>query len=153
MEINPHVIKLLQTIKEMENLEFFSENDVLSKTEFRLLQEVIVEGEKGNMLISAELARRLRITRSAVSQIVCKLEARGIVKRIPDEVDRKIAYVQLTDETLALFNQQLVRVNKFMERVVKEYGEDRIAELIRSYDEFAAVMKRLQGEMKDEQGK
>lgn len=153
MEINPHVIKLLQTIKEMENLEFFSENDVLRKTEFRLLQEVIVEGEKGNMLISAELARRLRITRSAVSQIVCKLEARGIVKRIPDEVDRKIAYVQLTDETLALFNRQLVRINKFMERVVKEYGEDRIAELIRSYDEFAAVMKRLQGEMKDEQDK
>ncbi len=150
MEINTYVIKLLQTIKDMENLEFFTESDLLNKTEFRLLQEVIVEGEQGNMLISAEIARRLKVTRSAVSQIVCKLEERGIIERVPAGDDKKIAYIKLTDKTVELFNEQLKHVNEFMEGVVEEYGENKLKELIRSYDEFSAIMTRRQEEAKQE---
>lgn len=150
VEINTYVIKLLQTIKDMENLEFFTESDLLNKTEFRLLQEVIVEGEQGNMLISAELARRLKVTRSAVSQIVCKLEERGIIERVPAGDDKKIAYIKLTDKTVELFNEQLKHVNEFMEGVVEEYGENKLKELIRAYDEFSAIMTRRQEEAKQE---
>lgn len=102
------------------------------------------------MLISAEIARRLKVTRSAVSQIVCKLEERGIIERVPAGDDKKIAYIKLTDKTVELFNEQLKHVNKFMEGVVEEYGENKLKELIRSYDEFSAIMTRRQEEAKQE---
>ena len=88
MEINEYLIKLIQTTKDLECLDFFTGDAQLGKTEFRLLREIVMEGENGGKIISSQLARRLGITRSAVSQIVTKLEKKNIVKRV-DSPDRK----------------------------------------------------------------
>ncbi|MFQ7077253.1 MAG: MarR family transcriptional regulator [Christensenellaceae bacterium] len=48
-----------------------------------LLGEVILAGYDGKRIISTQLVARLGVTRSAVSQMVNKLEARGIVRRVP----------------------------------------------------------------------
>lgn len=147
MEINKYFIKLLQSIKELDELDFFMGRSKLSQTEFRLLLEVILEGEKGCDIISSELARRLGITRSAVSQIVTKLEEKNIVKRTASPVDRKIAYIRLSDAAVSVFNEQCKRVNTVMEKVVGEYGEDRLHSLIKEYDAFADVFARVRKEM------
>ena len=82
MEINEYLIKSFELMRSLENIDFFDGVTNLSRTEFHLLREVILEAEKGKNIISSELARRLGITRSAVSQIVTKMEQRGIVKRV-----------------------------------------------------------------------
>ena len=46
MEINEYLVKFIQIVKEMESLDFFMVGAKLSKTEFRLLREIIMEGEK-----------------------------------------------------------------------------------------------------------
>ena len=146
MEINEYLIKLIQTTKDLECLDFFTGDAQLGKTEFRLLREIVMEGENGGKIISSQLARRLGITRSAVSQIVTKLEKKNIVKRVDSPTDKKIVYVQLSDRALALFEAQCEQANALMERVVKEFGEDRIRELILMYDEFSAVLNRVREE-------
>ncbi len=145
MEINEHLLKLFQIAKDMENLGLFSKAR-LSKTEFRLLREVIVEGEDGKQIISSELARRLGVTRSAVSQIITKLEERNVVERIDSPTDKKIAYIRLTGNALAVFEEMCKEANRTMEKIEAELGEEKLDALVAAYDEFLKVFKKVQKE-------
>lgn len=145
MEINKYFVRMLQSIKTLDGIDFFMGKAKLSQTEFRLILEVILEREKGRDIISSELARRLGITRSAVSQIVTKLEERDIVKRVASPTDRKIAYVQLSDSAISIFNEQLSHLNQVMDSVLQEYGEERLQSLLQEYDEFAKAFRRCCG--------
>ena len=147
MEINEYLLKLFQVAKDMEQLGFFGEEASLSKTEFRLVREIVMEEKQGNKIISSELARRLGITRSAVSQLVNKMEERDIVKRVNSPTDKKIAYIQLSDKALAEFNEQSKTANDLMARVAEIYGEERLKSLISAYDEFTATFEKVAREM------
>ncbi len=143
MEINEYLITLIRVIKDMESLDFFMGDAKLSQTEFRLLREIIIEGEQGGKVISSELARRLGITRSAISQIVTKMEKRGILKRELSPTDKKIAYIRLSDAAYGVFEEQCARANAVMERVTEILGEEKLRSLIAAYDEFASVLNRV----------
>ena len=54
-------------------------------------------GTRGPLTIS-ELTRELQLGHSTVSGIVDRLQARGIVQRLPDPADRRYTRVALTDE-------------------------------------------------------
>lgn len=150
MEINEYLIKSFELMRTMENVDFFDGISHLSRTEFRLLREVILEEEKGKHIISSELARRLGVTRSAISQIVTKMENRGIVNRIDSPTDRKIAYICLSDSSRALFEAQCAKANETMRRVVEIYGEDRIKKFFAEYDELHKVVRRVEKERAEE---
>lgn len=146
MESGKYLNKLILTVKFMERLNLLPANAHLTQTEFRLIREIVMEREAGNQIISSELARRLNITRSAVSQIVTKLENRGIVKRTASPTDRKIFYVVLSETSLAVFKQQCEEANKLINRVVEEFGKEKTDKLIELYEEFAAVFDKLSSE-------
>ena len=151
MEINQYLVKLIEASKGMESLDLFMGKATLNKTEFRLLQEVVMERERGNEIISSELAKRLHITRSAVSQIVTKLERENVVKRVAAENDRKIAYVQLSDYASSMFLQQCRRANAAMEALEKEFGKERLEQFIGEYDELCkAFCTIVDGRQKEE---
>ena len=143
MEINEYLLRLFQVIKDSGNQDLFAgASSALSRTEFRLLREIVYEQERGNDIISSELARRLGITRSAISQIVGKLEKRGIVERVDSPTDRKIAYVRLSKYAKAVYDAQCSRVNAIMELVEKDIGTDQIELLILQLQKFAEAMGR-----------
>ena len=150
MEINEYLIKCFQLMRNMENIDFFAGAHELSRTEFRLLREVMLEEERGKSIISSELARRLGITRSAVSQIVTKMEKDGVVARVASPTDRKIAYIRLSDSARVVFEEQCKEANATMERIVSEVGEDKVKEFYRLYDDLnhsiEKVMKEIKGE-------
>ncbi len=126
----------------MEDLNLFSYAAKLSKTEFRLIREIVMEGEQGKNIISSEIARRLGITRSAVSQVITKLEQRDIVKRVPSGTDRKTFYILLSERCISLFEEQCREANAIMERVVADLGEEKMRQLISIYDEFSLALAR-----------
>ncbi len=146
MESGKYLNKLILTVKFLEGLNMLPENANLTQTEFRLIREIVMEREAGNQIISSELARRLNITRSAVSQLVTKLEKRGVVKRMASPTDRKIFYVVLSESSLAVFKQQCDEVNALIGRVVEEFGQDKIDQLIELSEGFAEVFDRLRKE-------
>ena len=148
MEINEYLVKFFQVVRDMENMDFFAGVAKLSRTEFRLLREVVMEEEKGRSIISSELARRLGITRSAISQIVTKLEIKGIVKRTDSPTDRKIAYIRLSDSSLTVFNEQCKEANAIMERAVEILGEDKMKAFFAAYEEFGAAVTKAIKEAK-----
>lgn len=148
MEINEYLVKFFQVVRDMENMDFFAGVARLSRTEFRLLREVIMEEEKGRSIISSELARRLGITRSAISQIVTKLELKGIVKRIDSPTDRKIAYIRLSENTISVFEDQCKEANAIMARVVELLGDDKMKAFFAQYEELSTAINKAIKEAK-----
>ena len=152
MEVNEYLIKSFELMRSLENVDFFAGVSNLSRTEFHLLREVILEAEKGKNIISSELARRLGITRSAVSQIVTKMEQRGIVNRVSSPTDRKIAYICLSESSMAVFEEQCKHANETMKRIVELYGEDKIRTFFNEYVELRKVVDLVMKEREKERG-
>lgn len=149
MDTKKYIEKVLQTTRELESLDFFMGKAIFTKTEFRLLQEVVNERRAGRNIISSEIARRLGLTRSAISQIVTKLERMNVVRRIPSGTDRKAVYVCLSDRAAEMVDRECRRACRVMERVVEEYGEERMDRLISEYDALFAVYERVNKEFSE----
>ena len=127
---------LFTMIRKIENLSVVDKNTHFNSTEIRLLGEVLASKYAGKRLISTEIAKLIGVTRSAVSQMVNKMEEKGIVKRVPDDVDRKIAYVEITDEALAFYGEDLKAYVDFAGRVVEKLGEEKFNEMISIFNEL-----------------
>lgn len=152
MEINEYLLKFICISKRMEETDLFADAAKLSKTEFRLIREILMEAENGRKIISSELARRLGITRSAVSQIVGKLESRGIVKRTAAPDDRKIAYIELSDHSLAVYEEQCRQANEIMEAVAAKLGKNKMDRLVAGYEEFSKALAEARKKVGNQRG-
>ena len=108
-------------------------------TELRMINEILSAKYEGRRLISTQLATLLGITRSAVSQIVTNLENRGIVKRVADDVDRKIAYVEITDDVLELFKEDWEVMQREVGRLVEKFGTERFETMYMLLNEFVEL--------------
>ena len=113
----------------------------LTGEEIRLIAEVIAARYQGKRLISTQLADLLGVTRSAVSQIVNRLEEQGVVVRVPDDVDRKIAYVEVTEATLVAYEEDLKTCLDFIGRVVEKFGEENFKKMCELYDGFMDLIQ------------
>lgn len=128
-----------------ENITINDRNAKFKSTEMRLLSEVLLAKYENKRLISAQLARLLGVTRSAVSQIVNNLEERGVVVRVPDAIDRKIAYVELADGVLESYKEDLETAREFANDLVKEFGEEKFETMCELYMSFATLVRQKTG--------
>ena len=109
-------------------------------TELRLISEVLSAKQGGNRLISTQLATKLGVTRSAISQIVNRLEETGVLKRVPDAVDRKIAYIEVTEETMDSYRADMKTCGDFVGRVVARFGDEKFKQMKGLLEEFMDMM-------------
>lgn len=144
--MNDYVAEFIHILRKVEGLDLFSSTAKFSKTEFRILREIIEENEKGKGIISSELARRIGITRSAISQIVNKMEERGIVKRVPAPNDKKIAYVQLSESTVGIYEDQCRQAGDLLKKIVAVYGKENMEKFISSCNDLIDAFKKVKSE-------
>ncbi len=136
----------LDLFQRVERLAVTSRSTQFNDTEMRLLGIILEEKRCGRRMISTKLATRLGVTRSAVSQIVNRLETEGVVKRVPDAIDRKIAYIEVTEETQASYAKIWKACRTFIGGVVEEYGAERFENLCAELDVFLDVYERRKKE-------
>ena len=134
--------KIFRILKMRENVKVIDKDSRFNQTELRLLGEIVAGRYEGKRYISTQLAKSLGITRSAVSQIVNNLEKVNVVKRVPDEVDRKIAYIEITDEFSDLFAEDLQKAIHFVSVIVERMGEERFFEMCDLFEEFMCIADR-----------
>ena len=132
---------IFKMMKNVDNLSVADKETRFNSTEIRMLGEILAARYVGKRLISTQLAQLLGITRSAVSQIVNRLEAQGIVKRVADEVDKKIAYVEITEETLEAYSEDLKICVNFAGRVVKKFGVEKFNKTCEALEEFCSLVE------------
>ncbi|MBR2329712.1 MAG: MarR family transcriptional regulator, partial [Clostridia bacterium] len=104
-------------------------------TELRLIGEVVAAKYEKKRLISAQLAKTLGVTRSAISQIVNRLEEEGVLVRVADDTDKKIAYIELTDGIMDMYKEDLQTAVQCIGDVVEEFGEEKFDTLCAYFKE------------------
>ena len=129
-------------LKKRENIILSDIETHFGNTELRLLFEVLTAKYEGKRLISTQLAKILGVTRSAVSQIVDRLEKDGVVQRVADDVDRKIAYIELTEKTLETYEGDLKKCQNFINRVVDRFGEDNFCQMVELFEGFVEAINQ-----------
>ncbi len=127
-------------LKKRESSMVADKNRRFNDTELRLMGEILSAKYEGKRLISTQLADLLGITRSAVSQMVNHLEKERVVKRVADAVDRKIAYIEVTDEILTEYEEEFKACARFAGNIVKTFGEEKFQTLYQLFDEFMTVI-------------
>lgn len=132
--------KIFTMLREIEVSINAQSHEKYNNTEIRLMNEIVYATGTGERLISTQLASRLGITRSAVSQIVAKMEKDGALRRVPDAVDRKIAYIELTDEIAATYKVIVSEYADFVGKVVAYMGASKMERLFTLADEFSEAV-------------
>ena len=127
-------------MKFMDNMTISDQEMRFNSTEMRLIGQILAFRYVGKRLISTQLAQLLGITRSAVSQIVNRMEKEGVLRRIPDDVDRKIAYIELTEEALETYKEDLAVSKAFIGRTVEKYGEEKFNRMVDSFVDFFSML-------------
>ena len=122
--------------KRLEELKIFHRAMPFNNTEMQMMREIIAAKERGSRVISSGLAKLLGITRSSVSQMVNKLESKGVVRRVPDSRDKKIAYIELSDKARSIYEESRARVNGLLERIVAKLGAEKVEHFITGTNEF-----------------
>ena len=134
--------KTCSFLKAREEFSFIDKNGTLNRTEFRLLGEIMLAKCEGRHLISTQLATRLGITRSAVSQMIQKLEADGLLCRLPVDGDKKKSYVDITSEMIEKYKDEWQKSVQFLGDTIEEFGEERFFAMCDLFDEFSALTKK-----------
>ena len=135
--------EIFSMCKKMESITMIKDKKELNTTELRLVGEIIFANCEGERLISTQLAERLCITRSAVSQIVSNLESRGILKRVADPVDRKIAYIELTDSSMGVYQVAKESAERSVSKIVETFGRENLDQLLALSDKFWEVVENI----------
>lgn len=68
-----------------------------------------------------ELSSSMRASTANVSKLVTRLENEGLVRRVPNEPDRRISWVELTAEGEAVAEQVLPANARFFEEVLRDF--------------------------------
>ena len=136
-----HLNDAFTILKKAECLVFSDPKGYFSDTELRLISEILSAQYEGRRLISTQIASMLGVTRSAISQIVNRLEAEGYVKRVADDVDRKIAYIVVTEKTLAAYEKEINGCIVLMGRVIDRYGDEKFEKMRELFTEFTSIVE------------
>ena len=137
---------IFSMMKYMDNLTVADKKTRFNSTEMRMIGEIMASRYVGKRLISTQLAQLLGITRSAVSQIVNRLETQGILKRVADDVDRKIAYVEITEAALETYGDDLKICVDFVGRVVEKFGVEKFNNMCAAFEEFCKLAELEQAD-------
>lgn len=136
MEANRLMQEIYSICKRLEGIRLLNHRFPFNNTEMQMIKEILRVKETGGRIISSELAKVLGVTRSAVSQMVNKLEAKNIVKRVADDTDRKIAYIELSDSAKELYENMKGQINELMSGIIARLGERKVDAFVAGANEF-----------------
>lgn len=134
--------KIQNMTRTMQNVVFVRGKKSFNNSEMRMLEEIVAADKKGERLISTELADKVGVTRSAISQMVNRLSAKGLVKRVPDDVDKKIAYIELDGKAKEMYLAQRKKMGEVVNKVINDFGVDKANQMIKLVEEFSDSIYR-----------
>ena len=109
----------------------------------------IYECEKRNEKINiTEISNKLKITKSAVSQSIAKLEKKGLIKRKINLFDKKVNYLSVTKKGVKQYEQKQKEYKQMINNVIRKMGKEDSKELSRLLDKLGSIMNEL-GKVED----
>ncbi len=128
--------KIVVSLKKISDYSKTKEDHLFNGTEMRLIGEIIANNVEGKQVIAAELAESLGITRSGVSQVIKRLEEKGVVKRVVCRYNRKKFYIELSESAKKKYEKEKKNLCANLDKVVEMMGKEDMDQLIRLIDRF-----------------
>jgi DNA-binding MarR family transcriptional regulator len=97
--------------------------------------------ERHGPLAPSDVAARERIKRPTVTRILARLDAAGLVERLPDPSDGRAAIVSVTSEGRALLRRLRQRKTAYLARRLGELPAEDIAALERAAGVLEALLE------------
>jgi DNA-binding MarR family transcriptional regulator len=116
----------------------------LTETQSDVLRTLLVHGE----MSSADLSRNLYMTPANITGVIDRLEKKGLVERIRQQLDRRVALISLTESGKGLSQQlpdpienklisglenlaseQVQALGEAMKKIIDLIGDDRVDEI------------------------
>ena len=107
----------------------------LSIAKFGVLRELAQGGEPMPL---GQLAERLACVKSNITQLVDRLEAEGLVRRVPDAEDRRSTRAEITEEGLKRYEIGLKAQLEFEEDMISSLSPDERLQLAAMLDKLIA---------------
>lgn len=109
LELYTLLVKMTDQVEEVRKI-FYSKFG-LTPIQHRILCFIALSQHK--RLTFSELSDLLGVTRPNVTALIDRMEAKGLIKRIMNEKDRRSMNVVLTEEAVKLFQKMGVKNNAF----------------------------------------
>ena len=134
-----YLVRIFNLLKTRGDIAITDKDSHFNKTEIQLIGEIILANREKRKTFSSELAKKLCLTRSAVSHVVKRLERRGAVKCFTSDKDKKVEYVELTPKFIGRYKEDLENIFAFVGGLVAEFGEEKFITMCDLFESFVAL--------------
>ncbi|RXZ83355.1 MarR family transcriptional regulator [Paenibacillaceae bacterium] len=93
---------------------------------------------------SSELAEAFCVGRSSITAIINRLFDKQLIRRIPDEKDRRVIYLALTEEGMRLSDEMIVLMQQVLEKILVQFEEQEAITFITTYEKLASVLEQTE---------
>lgn len=146
MDKNTTIQEIHKCCKKFDEIRCLDKKTRYNNSESLMVKKIIEANAGGERLISSELAKRLGVTRSAISQMVKKLEENGTLRRVPDKFDKKIAYIELSDDALKIYECMRDETEYLYSQLIERIGEQEVADFLHTANRFLDVVEEIKSE-------
>lgn len=89
----------------------------------------------------SELAEIFCVGKSSITAIISRLFDKNLIRRIPDEKDRRVVYLALTDEGVRLTRETDTKLESMLAGYLGHFSEDEVEQFLRTYEKLANVLQ------------
>lgn len=89
---------------------------------------------------SSELADSLCVGRSSITAIINRLVDKELIRRLPDEKDRRVTYLELTEEGLRQCGEMEESIRDLMGTYIEDFEEIEARRFIETFEKLARIM-------------
>ncbi|WP_026263252.1 MarR family winged helix-turn-helix transcriptional regulator [Paenibacillus sanguinis] len=131
--------RLIMQLRRLERQPLsFGAAGLLTPSEIHTLEAV---GPEGNVLMS-ELAARLGVTKGAVTQLIARLEPKGLVIRSPHPSDSRSTLISLSGLGCEAVAAHQALHHDFYEQLSAQFSKEEIEIFERGIEKFADFLKQ-----------
>ncbi len=93
-----------------------------------------------------ELADALSTTKANVTHLIDTLEKKGFVKRTPDESDRRVIQLRVTQHGERVYNELIEELSKLVERIMSSLDPNDSIVISKGFEKFLEIFIDSKGE-------
>ena len=101
---------------------------------------------KRDRCTSTEIADTFCVGKSSVTAIINRLHDKGLIDRFPDDRDRRVTLLRLTDEGRRLADEMEDRIQELLSGYLQHFDAKEAFTFIESYEKLAHLLMGPEGE-------
>lgn len=147
MESRENCAAVWNRMRRMRQIQLWRLSEGMTKAETELLHSMYHLSEQNPEIPVSELPRMCHMQTSAISRLMKKMEADGLIVRKMDPNCRRNTLVSVTDKGKELCKRNWEEVKDFWERVLALTPKDHVEQMLCFWDEIMDNMETVIAEL------